>query len=194
MSQRIFSPAFWIMLLALSAGACFPAQAQDGPFSLELQTGTTVGAYEQARSGLTVEPSLSLRLNAGYALAQRWGVYAGLERSAFGCAGGFCSGGDVTFTTYGGALGLQYGNTEASGAWARLGAIYQQLGIDARDYAFTSDAGIGAELEGGYAFSVSPRVRIAPGIRYARYSVDADDGSTSAVVVIATTIGVQYRF
>jgi hypothetical protein len=182
-----------VLLVSLLIAGSSPALAQDSPWSLEAQLGGAVGAYEPAQSGVSISPSLSVRLNGSYAFADAWAVYAGFERSAFGCSGGFCSGGDVSFAATGGAFGVRYGATGGDGFFSRLGVVYQQLSTSATNFSETSNAGIGGEIETGYAIAVSPRVSIVPSLRYTRFAVDSD-GSTNAVVVIATTVGARYRF
>ncbi|WP_143815332.1 hypothetical protein [Longibacter salinarum] len=121
---------------------------------------------------------------------------AGVERSRFGCSGGFCDGADVSYTATGIALGIRYGSTTSGGPFGRLGAVDHTLYAEANQgtYEEISDGGLGFEMGGGYAIAVPPNVYLTPGVAYTRCSVESADGVSSPVVVMVRRIGVRYAF
>lgn len=190
-----FRRSVGLLLAVLLLSGTRGAAGQDS-FALEAQGGMSVGAYEQARTGVDMNPKPAFGGRVEYRPSSLLGVYGGYSYARFGCTGGFCGGGGVSFTSSGAVGGLRFGLLDSSGGlWVRAGATYQRLRSTATgDYEFTSDWGLGFETGIGMTVRLSSALALTPELTYTRYSVTNDAGGTSAVVTINGRVGLQLSF
>lgn len=179
------------LLILLFLAGSHGAVAQS-TFTVAAQGGLSVGAYEQARTGVDMSPKPSAGVRIEYRPLSLLGLYVGYSYARFGCTGGFCGGGGVTFTSSGPTAGLRFGVLGPSGGmWIRGGATYRRLQSTSGNYAYTSNRGLGAEAGLGGTVPLTSSLALVPELMYTRYVVTNDAGGTSAVVAISGRLGLQ---
>ena len=146
------------------------------PLAFQARAGVAVptGTFADPSPGIGAEPGLALELG-GLLEATSWlGVYAGYQRSRFGCEGCRAVNADAGVTTTGASAGVQLRSPLARFGvrpWARGGAVRQTLEFRRDDSGIRSEPGTGFGLGGGVEVEVLG-VRIAPGVHFQSYPVD----------------------
>ena len=152
----------------------------------EFRGGTAVGSHTATAAAMEVEPGLSV---AGLVSLQTSGalsLYVGFVRTQFGCANGFCTDRDITFTGNDVRLGL---TLSRGGPWLQLGLLYGGTGVETDDL----NGGIGIEAGLGLAFSAG-KLRFSPGLMYRRHHASTAIRKDHAVSLsLDLGIGLQLR-
>lgn len=181
------------MALAAAAVMAAPAKAQRG-LAVEVHGGASAGNYAGAGSDFEVVPRPSFGAGVSYGVTDRLGVYAGVERSAFGCDTGFCAGRGMVFTTQGVDAGVELRLPLSAGPWIRAGLVRHTLrfATDPEEGGGTEGeetSGVGVSAGAGVEVRLGRRLSLTPGLRYVRYGSAGEDG----VAVLIADVGFEIR-
>lgn len=181
------------MALAAAAVMAAPAEAQRG-LAVEVRGGASAGNYAGAGSDFEVVPRPSFGAGVSYGVTDRLGVYAGVERSAFGCDTGFCAGRGMVFTSQGVDAGVELRLPLSAGPWIRAGLVRHTLrfATDPAEGGGTEGeetSGVGVSAGAGVEVRLGRRLSLTPGLRYVRYGSAGEDG----VAVLIADVGFEIR-
>jgi hypothetical protein len=169
------TPSAWLLVAAwASLVACSSAAGQT---LVEVRGGLAVGSHTATAAGLDFKPALSVEALVVRRTSSRFSVYGGYDRTAFGCAEGFCLERDLTVVGNHGVLGME---VRAAGPWLRLGVLFgaTEVGTEGDPY----DRGPGLHGAAGYAVG-SGRVSFRPGLSYRWMSAKTASTSDHAVAL-----------
>ncbi len=177
-------------LCVILGAALFAAPGHAQRVAVELRAGAAVGNYSGTDAGLELVPAPSFAFTAELGLTESLGLYAGINRSSFGCDEALCATQDVLLTSQGVAAG---GRASLGPGWVRAGVALQQLEIDSDVDTETADFGIGWDLAVGLDFPMGRSFRVRPGVTYLRHSAvtPTEDGHAA---ILAFEVGVAMRF
>lgn len=185
-----------LLLLAPAALLAHPAAAQT--VELELRGGASVGSYGATAAGRQDEPGPAFAATLHYAPVPRLSTYLGYSRSGFGCTEAFCGGAEVSLASSGVEGGVRWTLPLPLRPWLRAGIVSHSLALtatpeDAAPVRETTSRGFGVEAGAGVEVPLTPRISLAPGLRYLRYDVrSAADGSRSdGVAVLVGDVGLR---
>jgi hypothetical protein len=179
---------------AAPAAAPNPRAVGGRAVDIEVRLGRGLGEYEAFGSGGDRVAGQNWRVQVGYPLKPFASVHLGMGRASFGCAGGFCARGPVTFTGSGVDAGL---TLSWQGVWAQGGLVLQSLdaawdGARGRETARAqSDPGLSAGA--GVRVVLGPGLSITPGVRWIRHSAAFPSADAGQVVHVMTDVGIRYR-
>ena len=147
---------------------------------LEVRGGVAVGGVTASGAGFENEPGPAFFAGASYDLTQSVSVHAGYARAVFGCAHGFCTSNETSFTSSGVELGarLVWNRIWAQGAVLRR-ATSAEWGSGRRGDAESS---FGWELGAGFGLPLGSRFRMTPGVRYGAYRARFEGGEQDDAV------------
>ncbi|MFO7892920.1 MAG: outer membrane beta-barrel protein [Longimicrobiales bacterium] len=177
-------------LYVLLAVALFAAPGHAQRTSVELRVGAAIGNYSGTDAGLELVPAPSFAATVGLGLTESAGLYAGINRSSFGCDEALCATRDVLLTSQGVTAGGRYA---VGPGWVRAGLAFQQLRVDSDVDTDTADFGVGWDLAAGLDFPVGRGFRVRPGVTYLRHAAvtRTEDGHAA---LLAFEVGVAMRF
>jgi len=166
--------------LASAAAVLLPQSASaQGALSLEIRgdANKPIGNFANNSAGIQAESDLGFAVDAMYRFGDRFFVYGGYARDAYGC--GVCGAGD-DLNTQGaeGGLMVQFsGVYPRMQPWLRAGAIYQRLEVNIYDPEvasenLTSDWNLGFQFAGGLNIPVNEYLSFVPAVQIQTYSVD----------------------
>ena len=185
---RLGSMARLVLALAITAMAARSAAAQR--YTVELRGGAAIGNYTDTGAGLDVVPGPSFAATAELRFTELVSVYAGINRSTFGCEEGLCTGRDVTLVSQGATAGVRL---TRGGLWGRVGAAVQVLRQESDVQTVTSDPGVGWELAAGAEVPVGRGFLVRPGLTWLRHQTP-DENIEGHASVLALEAGVAMRF
>jgi hypothetical protein len=176
--------------LVVVGGWAAPAALQ-AQLSGELRLGSSLGAYEATGAGMERTPGFSGQLAATYMWRGGLGLQLGVGTSGFSCEGGFCVGHPVGFRSTGAEAGVRFEPAWRVAPWVTAGLAYHRLEATWGGWGDGSaSASPGVALGGGLSLAMGQRLRLAPGLRYVRYTADME-GTQGLVDLFAAEVGLR---
>lgn len=184
------------VLAALAAfGVAESAQAQRLPLSVEVRVD---GASGQGDFGDAVEGGVGFGVNAALGITPGLGVYGGYSTTGFELE---TVDGDATDAGF--AVGLtaalpSLGSGRVS-PYIGAGLLLHELTLDANlgegsELEVEVDSDPGFEVGGGLAISLTPTVRVTPGIGYRRYDTESTLPGFDRVEYLTYGVGLNLSF
>lgn len=189
--QQRQRPTVWT-LVAFAAALVVPVAFGGIPsavaqLQVELRSGVTVGSHTGSAAALDIAPNVSFDLTVRRQMTNRFALFGGFVRTAFGCEEGYCLNREITVVGQHAALGAEWGR---GGPWVRGGVLVGTTTVGSEG----ADAEIGVGFLGAAGLSVgSGNFRFLPGISYRWMGANTTEDADHAVA-LALDLGFAWNF